>query len=49
MIEGDLTLNGERMETGAAAQVRDEDALVLEAGAVSELIIVDVALATGGV
>lgn len=49
VIDGDLTLNGERMETGAAAQVRHEDALELEAGAVSELIIVDVALATAGV
>ena len=48
VIEGHLTLNGERMETGAAAQVHDEEALALEASAVSELILVDVALATGG-
>ncbi|HVF07546.1 MAG TPA: pirin family protein [Actinomycetota bacterium] len=48
VIEGDVTVNGERMETGAAAQVRDEEALALEARAVSELILVDVALATGG-
>jgi redox-sensitive bicupin YhaK (pirin superfamily) len=44
VIEGDVTLNGERMETGAAAQIRDEPSIALEAAADSELILVDVAL-----
>ena len=44
VIEGDITVNGERMETGAAAQIRDELSIALEAAADSELILVDVAL-----
>jgi redox-sensitive bicupin YhaK (pirin superfamily) len=44
VIEGDVTVNGERMETGAAAQIRDEPSVALEAAADSELILVDVAL-----
>jgi redox-sensitive bicupin YhaK (pirin superfamily) len=44
VIEGDITVNGERMETGAAAQIRDEPSIALEAAADSELILVDVAL-----
>jgi quercetin 2,3-dioxygenase len=44
VIEGDVAVNGERMETGSAAQIRDEPALGLEAAADSELILVDVAL-----
>lgn len=44
VIEGDITLNGERMETGAAAQIRHEPSIALEAAADSELILVDVAL-----
>jgi quercetin 2,3-dioxygenase len=44
VIEGDVTVNGERMETGAAAQIRDEPSIALEADADSELIMVEVAL-----
>jgi redox-sensitive bicupin YhaK (pirin superfamily) len=44
VIEGDITVNGERMETGAAAQIRNEPSIALEAAADSELILVDVAL-----
>jgi quercetin 2,3-dioxygenase len=45
VIEGDVSANGERMETGSAAQLRDEPSIALEAAADSELIMVDVALA----
>jgi redox-sensitive bicupin YhaK (pirin superfamily) len=44
VIEGEVAVNGERMETGSAAQIRDEPAVALEAAADSELILVDVAL-----
>jgi redox-sensitive bicupin YhaK (pirin superfamily) len=44
VIEGDVTVNGERMETGSAAQVRDEPRIAFEAAADSELILVDVGL-----
>ena len=44
VIEGDVTVNGERMETGAAAQISDEPSIAIEAAADSELIMVDVAL-----
>ena len=44
VIEGDVSVNGERMETGAAAQIRDEPSVSIEADADSELILVDVAL-----
>lgn len=44
VIEGDLTVNGERMQTGSAAQIRDEPSVAIEAAADSELIAVDVAL-----
>jgi quercetin 2,3-dioxygenase len=44
VIEGDVALNGERMETGSAAQVRDEASIEIEASAISELILVDVDL-----
>jgi quercetin 2,3-dioxygenase len=44
VIEGDVAVNGERMETGSAAQIRDEPAVALEAVSDSELILVDVAL-----
>jgi len=44
VIEGDVAVNGERMETGAAAQVTDEAEIPIEAAADSELILVDVAL-----
>ena len=43
-IEGDVTVNGEPMEAGAAAQIRDEATVRIEATADSELILVDVAL-----
>jgi redox-sensitive bicupin YhaK (pirin superfamily) len=44
VIEGDVTVDGERMETGAAAQMRDEPSIAIEAAVTSELILVDVAL-----
>jgi redox-sensitive bicupin YhaK (pirin superfamily) len=45
VIDGDVTVNGERMATGAAAQITDEpDGVAIMAGATSELILVDVAL-----
>ena len=44
VIDGDLTVNGERMQTGSAAQIRDEPSVAIEAAAGSELILVDVAL-----
>jgi hypothetical protein len=44
VIEGDVKVDGERMETGAAAQIRDEPSIAIEAAAASELILVDVAL-----
>lgn len=44
VIEGDLTVNGQRMETGSAAQIRDEPGIAIEAAADSELILVDVDL-----
>ena len=44
VIEGDATANGESMETGAAAQVRNEASIEIEATETSELILVDVAL-----
>jgi quercetin 2,3-dioxygenase len=44
LIEGDVTVNGERMQTGSAAQIRDESSVAVEAAADSELILVDVAL-----
>jgi redox-sensitive bicupin YhaK (pirin superfamily) len=45
VIDGDVSVNGERMETGAAAQITDESSIAIEAAADSELIMVDVALA----
>ena len=44
VIEGDVTVNGERMQTGSAAQIRDEPSVAIEAAADSELILIDVAL-----
>jgi hypothetical protein len=44
VIEGDVSVNGERMTTGDAAQISDESALSLAASADTELIAVDVAL-----
>ncbi|MEP7060396.1 MAG: pirin family protein [Actinomycetota bacterium] len=45
VIEGDVTVNGERMQTGDAAQITDDAALEIESSADSELIAVDVVLA----
>ena len=44
VIDGDVTVNGERMTTGDAAQITDESAITIEASATSELILVDVVL-----
>ena len=44
VIEGDVGVNGERMETGSAAQIRDEERAEIAASSASELILVDVAL-----
>jgi hypothetical protein len=44
VIEGDVAVNGERMETGDAAQVTDEPMMSLDAADTTELIIVDVSL-----
>jgi quercetin 2,3-dioxygenase len=44
VIEGDVGVNGERMETGAAAQITDEERVEIAASSATELILVDVAL-----
>jgi quercetin 2,3-dioxygenase len=44
VIEGDVGMNGERMETGSAAQITDEERVEIAASSASELILVDVAL-----
>jgi quercetin 2,3-dioxygenase len=44
VIEGDVSVNGEGMATGDAAQITDESSVVIEAAADAELILVDVAL-----
>jgi hypothetical protein len=44
VIEGDAAVDGERMETGDAAQIRDVASVTIEAAATSELILVDVDL-----
>jgi redox-sensitive bicupin YhaK (pirin superfamily) len=44
VIEGDLSVNGESMPRGSAAQIHDEDRISLTANDTSELIAVDVAL-----
>ena len=45
VIEGDVRVNGEQMQTGSAAQITGERQADIEATATSELILVDVALA----
>jgi quercetin 2,3-dioxygenase len=45
VIEGDVRVNGEQMETGSAAQITAERQVEIEAMATSELILVDVAVA----
>ena len=42
MIEGQVTVNGEAMRTGSAAQITDEAPVEIEASETSELILVDV-------
>jgi quercetin 2,3-dioxygenase len=44
VIEGDVSVNGERMTTGDAAQITNQPSVAIEAAAGSELILVDVAL-----
>ncbi len=44
LIEGEVSLHGERLITGDAARVRDEKRLVIEARQPSELIMVEVRL-----
>ena len=44
VIEGDIDVNGQRMETGSAAQIADETSIAITANADSELIVVDVSL-----
>jgi len=44
LTEGDAEVNGERMANGDAAQITGEDAVRIRASAVTELILVDVAL-----
>ncbi|MEO8475493.1 MAG: pirin family protein [Actinomycetota bacterium] len=44
VIDGDVTANGARMETGSAAQVTGEPGVEIAAAADSELILVDVAV-----
>jgi redox-sensitive bicupin YhaK (pirin superfamily) len=45
VIEGDVSVNGEKMGTGDAAQITDERRAAIEAQTDSELILVDVSLA----
>jgi redox-sensitive bicupin YhaK (pirin superfamily) len=45
VIEGDVSVNGEKMATGDAAQITDERRVAIEAQTDSELILVDVSLA----
>lgn len=45
VIEGDVTVNGDAMATGDAAQIVDEPEIGIGSATVSELILVDVALA----
>ena len=42
LIEGEITLNGERLAAGDAALIRDEERLALRAGQPAELIMVEV-------
>ena len=44
VISGEVAVHGERMETGAAAQIRDEPRVEIQASAPSELILVEVSL-----
>ena len=42
LIDGEIELNGERLETGDAARIRDEERLAVRARQPSELIMVEV-------
>jgi quercetin 2,3-dioxygenase len=42
VIEGDVTVNGEAMRTGSAAQITDEASIEIAASETSELILVDI-------
>ena len=42
LIDGEISLNGERLAAGDAARIRDEGRLQIEASAASELIMVEV-------
>jgi len=42
LIDGEISLNGERLAAGDAARIRDEGRLKIEASAASELILVEV-------
>jgi redox-sensitive bicupin YhaK (pirin superfamily) len=44
VIEGDVHVNAERMQTGSAAQIAEEPSIAFTANADSELILVDVSL-----
>lgn len=44
VIDGDVQVVGERMETGAAAQITEETTIPIRAAAETELILVDVSL-----
>ena len=48
VIEGDVSVNGERLVTGSAARIRDETAIEITPNDESELILVDVNLAWRG-
>jgi len=44
VIEGDVEVNGQRMTTGDAAQITEEQQVRIAANGASELILVDVSL-----
>jgi redox-sensitive bicupin YhaK (pirin superfamily) len=44
VIEGDVSVNGERMQTGSAGQIAEEPEIAIQANADSELILVNVSL-----
>jgi redox-sensitive bicupin YhaK (pirin superfamily) len=44
VIEGDVTVDGERMTTGDAAEIWDEPRITVEASSAAEIILVDVRL-----
>jgi len=48
VIDGDVSVNGNRMVTGSAARIRDESAVEISPNAESELIAVDVDLTWTG-